>query len=368
MIIVFFAILIVFTIAVGIYLYFYLKRMADFFHININIKKVKIIIAVITVIISAITLNVWSMYSVIVLHIVTISLIMEVINIFIRKKHKWALIYKSGVIPLVLTMIIFGYGYYNMRHVVKTEYTIYTEKNIRDKGYSIALISDLHYGSVMNKEQLQKYCNEISSLKTDMVILCGDIVDENTKLKEMEEAIEVLGTIESNYGNYYVYGNHDKNIYRSKPSYTKDQLDKALEGSGINILQDECVDINNDFVIVGRDDAEMLQNDNREDIKSLLKDIDDKKFILLLDHQPCELKENNAARCDLMLSGHTHGGQIWPVGLLSEKLKINEMNYGYKKMSNMQIIVSSGICGWAYPVRTECKSEYVIINIENENI
>ncbi|MBP2032075.1 putative MPP superfamily phosphohydrolase [Clostridium algifaecis] len=88
------------------------------------------------------------------------------------------------------------------------------------------------------------------------------------------------------------------------------------------------------------------------------------KFILLLDHQPFELQKNDELGYDLQLSGHTHAGQIWPVGLLSDILRTNELNYGYKKLSNMQAIVSSGMAGWGYPIRTEANSEYVIIDIK----
>ena len=61
-----------------------------------------------------------------------------------------------------------------------------------------------------------------------------------------------------------------------------------------------------------------------------------------------------------MVSGHTHFGQIWPLGHLMNLFKINEMNYGYERVGNMDIIVSSGMGGWGYPIRTEKKCEYLI--------
>lgn len=67
-----------------------------------------------------------------------------------------------------------------------------------------------------------------------------------------------------------------------------------------------------------------------------------------------------------MVSGHTHFGQIWPLGHLMNLFKINEMNYGYERVGNMDIIVSSGMGGWGYPIRTEKKCEYLIINIVKE--
>lgn len=67
-----------------------------------------------------------------------------------------------------------------------------------------------------------------------------------------------------------------------------------------------------------------------------------------------------------MLSGHTHGGQIWPMGVMTDILGFGEMNYGYRKVNNMQVIVTSGIAGWGYALRTGSHSEYVMIEVKGE--
>ena len=66
-----------------------------------------------------------------------------------------------------------------------------------------------------------------------------------------------------------------------------------------------------------------------------------------------------------MLSGHTHAGQMWPVGLITTLFDKGTVNYGQKLFDNMQLIVSSGIAGWGYPLRTGKHSEYVVIHIAN---
>lgn len=98
-----------------------------------------------------------------------------------------------------------------------------------------------------------------------------------------------------------------------------------------------------------------------------MRGVDPEDFILLLDHQPCEQEAVDAAGCDLMLSGHTHAGQIWPVGQISQAAGIVEMNYGYRKLNRLQVIVSSGLVGWGYPIRTSRHCEYVVIEVGNEN-
>lgn len=89
----------------------------------------------------------------------------------------------------------------------------------------------------------------------------------------------------------------------------------------------------------------------------------------MLDHQPLDLAENAALGYDLQLSGHTHGGQIWPVGpvcsLAARLASVEYCNYGMKQIGDFQVIVSSGIAGWGYPIKTGAKAEYVIVDIHN---
>ena len=281
--------------------------------------------------------------------------------------NKWRTVYESGIVPIILTAIILAYGYWNMNDIVEKDYKIYTNKNIREEGYRVAMISDLHYGTVMNREKLQAVCNDIEESEPDIVVLCGDIVDEKTTIDQMKEVTEILGDIKSKYGVFYIYGNHDDARYSSIPSYTKDELKNELLLNNIHVLVDESYEINDDFVIVGRDDEGFSKEEGRKSSEDLIANIDKSKFILLLDHQPSELNLNSSLGYDLQLSGHTHKGQIWPAGLISELFNFNELEYGYKKIGDYEIIVSSGISGWNYPIRTGSKSEYLIIDIEKQS-
>ncbi|MFQ6875862.1 MAG: metallophosphoesterase, partial [Coprobacillus cateniformis] len=131
----------------------------------------------------------------------------------------------------------------------------------------------------------------------------------------------------------------------------------------ISILLDSQVNIQDEMTIIGRQDRSLGE---REDTQQLIKNVNHENFILMLDHQPVDLQKNNELHVDLQLSGHTHGGQMFPVGLITSVLGFGEMNYGYQAMSNMTVIVSSGIAGWGYPLRTGSHSEYVIVDIVKE--
>ncbi|MDD3225003.1 MAG: metallophosphoesterase [Clostridium sp.] len=304
-----------------------------------------------------------------------IALCMEAVNFIIVVLSKlksidialWNKIFCCGIVPIIVTTLIIIYGYYNMEHVIERQYTVYTNKTISAKGYKIALIADLHFGTSMKENQLQNWCNEIQSKNPDLVILCGDIVDENTTFSQMENAAKILGSIKSKYGTFYVYGNHDKDTYTNKPDFSVMQLKNALQSNKIKVLEDETYNINKEFTIVGRRDRSDTSVKSRKTIKELLNNINIKnRFILLLDHQPSEIQSNSKLGIDLQLSGHTHGGQIWPVGLFSGVLGFGQLTYGYEKIDNYQIIVTSGIGGWGYPIRTGSHSEYVIVNVKNK--
>lgn len=363
-----------FMIIISIYLYYYIARAISILKIDVKRKRAKSIIIAIVIIVMYFSLRDFGVGIVVLLHIITISLLIDFINYILRligrrknlTYHKWSIVYDSGIVPIILSAIILIYGYWNMNNIVEKDYKIYTSKNIRDEGYRVAMISDLHYGTVMNSEKLKKACEKIEKSNPDIVVLCGDIVDEKTSLEQMEEATEILGSIKSKFGIFYVYGNHDDARYSSIPSYTKDELKNELLSNNIHVLVDQSYEIDNDFIIIGRDDEGFSKEERRKSSEDLIANIDKNKFILLLDHQPSELDENSVLGYDLQLSGHTHKGQIWPIGLISELFDFNELEYGYKKIGDYEVIVSSGISGWNYPIRTGSKSEYLIIDIKKE--
>lgn len=362
-------------ILLSIYLYYYIARALRRVKVDVKKNRVKLIIIALVLIIMYFSLRDLGIGIVVLLHIVVLALVMDLLNYIFKilsKRNtitfnKWRTVYESGIVPIILTAIILAYGYWNMNDIVEKDYKIYTNKNIRDEGYRVAMISDLHYGTVMNREKLQAVCNDIEEAEPDIVVLCGDIVDEKTTIEQMKEATEILGDIKSKYGVFYIYGNHDDARYSSIPSYTKDELKNELLSNNIYVLVDESYEINDDLVIVGRDDEGFSKEEGRKSSEDLIANIDKSKFILLLDHQPSELNLNSSLGYDLQLSGHTHKGQIWPAGLISELFNFNELEYGYKKIGDYEIIVSSGISGWNYPIRTGSKSEYLIIDIEKQS-
>jgi Predicted phosphohydrolases len=359
-------------ISVGVYLYIYFLRSAVFWNKGNKNKKINILAALFAVFASICSMNIFGLCALVILHIIGIALVTELLNLLYlavsgrhSKKNMWENIYRSGLVPVIITGIILSCGYYSMGNIKETDYTIYTDKAIRQQGYRVAMIADLHFGTTMDVGKLKKYADEIEEKKPDMVVLCGDIVDQRTTLPQMESAAKVLGNIKSTYGTIYIYGNHDKSR-GSNRNFSEEQLRNNLINSGITVLEDEIKNINSEFTVIGRKDKGFSSENNRKPIAELLNKADTQSFLLLLDHQPSGLQENSTYGVDLQLSGHTHGGQIWPAGVLNGIFGIGELNYGYKKINKSQFIVSSGMAGWGYPIRTGSKSEFVIIDLFNK--
>ena len=276
------------------------------------------------------------------------------------KSRCWYVLSHSYLPGLLLVGMMLGYGYYNMHHIIETDYIVYSSKLEDGQSLRILAITDLHLGVNMNAARLKEICDEAEKQVLDLVVLGGDIFDESTSRAEMERAAAVLGSINSTYGTFYVFGNHDPNLYRQDPSYTSGELRDTLLNCGIMVLEDEVMAVGSDLAVIGRKDAGRL---DRAGIRELAEQTENDRFILLLDHQPVGLETNAAAGIDLQISGHTHGGQMWPTGPVMELFGVNEMNYGIRRIDGLQVVVSSGIAGWGYPLKTGAPCEYVIIDV-----
>lgn len=291
-------------------------------------------------------------------------LILKIIKLITKKQIRVKLFsIIGGALFLTIYMIIAIIVAFSIK---KTEYNLIVDHEFENSSeYKIAVIADLHYNEITNNENhLKKICDKVSSEKPDIVFLCGDIVDENTKYEQMVFAFENLSQIYNKYGIYFVYGNHDnQNLLKEKyRKYTNEDLKNTIICNGIKLLRDEFLCINGDINLIGRD------SNVNEDILSLDSydnQITDDKYKIVLAHEPIKKFELNDA--DLFISGHTHDGQVWPFNLVLGLKYINSYMYGKYDSDTYTYIVSSGIGSWAIPARTSSPAEYVIINLKDGN-
>lgn len=357
-------------VGIGIYAFRFLRRMLTTFGVNTRHIAVKIGLIIAAVIAGAATADMGGWGMLIVMHLMVFAWLVQLLHFLFKKGFKkvyapkadlWQKIYGSGVIPILLTLVVVLCGYWNLYHIVGTNYTLYTQKPIRDEGYRIALIADVHYGVSLDDEELQAVCDRISGENPDVVVLCGDIVDNDTTHQQMQQVFKTLGSIRSAYGTVYVHGNHDRPMSIVKSVFTEEELVAAMELAGITILQDDVWAVSEDFTIVGREDR---SRSDRTPIDKLMAQVEKDAFVLTLDHQPNDYDENGKAGTDLLLSGHTHGGQLWPLDWLQAIIPFNDAVYGLTEIDeDSKAIVTSGLAGWSFPIKTAAPAEYVIIDI-----
>lgn len=303
--------------------------------------------------------------TILILHIVGIDLVLTPLGLLFLKKGRnlWGRL--RGALALLLALGIVLWGYVNMYNIQKTEYTLYTSKNIRQSGYKVALIADVHYGVSLHDSQLQALCQRISQDKVDLVILCGDIVDENTGFAQMQSVFRIFGTIDSTYGVYYIYGNHDRALPGGTHRFTSQELETAIVSSGITIVRDEALSITEDLVLIGREDPGYDSYPyDRLPAETLISGTSQEDFLLFAEHKPASYEENANAGADLIVSGHTHGGQIWPINLLIAHSGANDNMQGLMQYSETTAgIVTTGLACWGFDVKNAAPAEYVVITI-----
>ena len=291
---------IILGILIGSYSFFRVKYALNDTKLTKN--KQIMISSIIAILSFLFCLNIWSMAALLIFYLFISSLIADLILVIrkyvIKEKHLNFIpkIHKNGLLAIIIFAPIIIGSVYGMNHIELTEYNITTDK-IDNESYSILFVSDVHYGSVQNTQLVKDNILKMNNLKPDIVVLGGDIVDERTTKEDMQEIFEELGKINSTYGTYYIFGNHDRQPYaidyeNGNRTFTDSDLNQTIEKNKIKILNDNKITINNDIVLVGRSDAEWEDTIDRIDVNEILNESDLSKYIVVLDHQPVESKEN----------------------------------------------------------------------------
>ena len=276
--------------------------------------------------------------------------------------------YYAGAAAVLITVLYLTVGFVQANHVWQTDYTVTTEKAVGT--LRVALLADSHVGTTFDGEGLAAHVARIQTQEPDIVVITGDFVDEDTEKADMIAACHALRQLKPTDGVYYVFGNHDKGLYANgQRGYTGDELAAELEQNGVTVLQDETVLIDNRFYLIGRQDAseELDFGGSRARIAELTDGLDKSKYAIVLDHQPRDYAAETASGADLVLSGHTHGGQLIPLMQVMRWFHLGDDNiYGLERRENTDFIVTSGISDWAIQFKTGCRSEYVIIDIQGK--
>lgn len=278
-----------------------------------------------------------------------------------RFKHDWA--FPSAILLTFLSLLL---GWYNAHHVWQTDYTLTTNKKVPN--LKVALIADSHINTTFDGDGFEGHLQKIQEQNPDIVIVAGDFVDDDTTRTDMIKSVQALGKIKTTKGIYFVFGNHDKGYYGAeRRGFNVGDLMNELNKNNIHVLRDEVVLIDNAVYLIGRRDQSETHEGygSRKSMQDLIKDLDKSKYMLVIDHQPTDYQNQIQSGVDLVLSGHTHGGQLFPFNYVSQWLKINDKTYGYERRGETDFIVTSGISDWAIRFKTGTQSEYVIITLSH---
>lgn len=279
-------------------------------------------------------------------------------NIIIENYSKVKLFILISTVLITIGIIIYGHINFTSPKIRELEISI-PKKNAQIKSLNIAVASDIHLGTIVSKSRLDDFVEKVNSLNADIILLPGDIFDEDIGPVIKKNLGDDIRKLKSKYGAYAVTGNHEY-IGGAEAAV------KYMEEHEIRVLRDEAVFIDSSFYIIGREDKdkERFSGTKRKELKEIVSALNQAYPKILLDHQPIGLQSAQTNGIDLQLSGHTHHGQLWPLNFVTSM--IYEISYGYRKVEDTHYFVSSGFAGWGPPVRTGSRTEIVNIKINFE--
>jgi len=227
-------------------------------------------------------------------------------------------------------------------------------------GFSIVQLTDLHVGPTIGRPFVEDVVARTNALAPDLVAITGDLVDG--RVADLAEAVAPLAQLRAPHGVFFVTGNHE---YFSGAEAWVNELTRI----GIRVLRNERVTIGNgaaSFDLAGVDDPSAVHYGglpSRDAIARALSGRDPARELILLAHQPRSVLDAEPFGVGLQLSGHTHGGQLWPFGLLVALQQ--PFVAGLHRHRSAQIYVSRGTGYWGPPMRLAEPSEITHVRLES---
>ncbi|MFE6851286.1 metallophosphoesterase [Streptomyces sp. NPDC057674] len=222
-------------------------------------------------------------------------------------------------------------------------------------GYRIAVVSDIHLGPILGRAHTQRIVDTINSTQPDLIAVVGDLVDGT--VENLGSAAEPLARLRARHGSFFVTGNHE---YFSGADAWVDHVREL----GLRPLRNERVEVAAGFDLAGVDDIAGESEGQGPDFGRALGDRDRARAAVLLAHQPIVVHDAVRHGVDLQLSGHTHGGQLWPGNYLAELA--NPTVAGLERYGDTQLYVSRGAGAWGPPVRVGAPSDITIVELASK--
>lgn len=282
-----------------------------------------------------------------------------------------------GWLVVCVTACISAYGFVHADNPLVTWYSYDVQQNhakalasdaeqaakiaFRQQGaVRIVLVSDTHLGAAGTEARFPRIVDMINAQKPDVVLIAGDIFNNDFKTIESPEAIVAqFRRIEAPLGVYACLGNHDC-------GYGFDAMLEQLEQGNVTLLREDFATIDGRFIVVGRQDGTPISSTDgfrRGSYESIAARIGNSDLpIVVLDHNPAHIGEYGSD-VSLVLSGHTHGGQIFPLTLVTAAMYVTDHGLWQQDAESPVLLVTSGVDYWGPPMRVGSDAEIAVIDM-----
>ncbi|WP_405613352.1 metallophosphoesterase [Streptomyces sp. NBC_01511] len=218
-------------------------------------------------------------------------------------------------------------------------------------GYRIAVVSDIHLGPLLGRAHAQRVVDTINSTNPDLIAVVGDLVDGT--VADLGPAAEPLAGLKARHGSYFVTGNHE---YFGDAGEWVDHVREL----GLHPLENARVEIAG-FDLAGVNDIAGEAEGEGPDFAKALGGRDPARASVLLAHQPVVIHDAVKHGIDLQLSGHTHGGQMWPVNYIAQAA--NPTLAGLEQYGDTALYVTRGAGAWGPPVRVGAPADVTVVQL-----
>ncbi|MFE0204240.1 metallophosphoesterase [Streptomyces sp. NPDC058985] len=258
-----------------------------------------------------------------------------------------------GTATAVVAAGTVGYGTYGVLRGPKVKrVTVPLAKLPRSAhGFRIAVVSDVHLGPILGRSFSERVVATVNATQPDLIAVVGDLVDGS--VGELRSAVQPLSNLTARHGAFFVTGNHE---YISGA----EQWTEHVQELGMKLLANQRVELPA-FDLAGVNDVTGESHDDGPDLAKALADRDPQRTSVLLAHQPVFIDEAVKHGVDLQLSGHTHGGQLWPMNYIAELA--NPTVAGLERYEDTQLYVSRGAGAWGPPTRVGAPSDITVIEL-----
>ncbi|MCI5773151.1 MAG: metallophosphoesterase [Erysipelotrichaceae bacterium] len=266
--------------------------------------------------------------------------------------------YDEGLIVAgIAALILYGFGFMKTKQIKKVLYEVAIPGSVNN--YRIALLSDLHLGQFVKVEHLYKLVDMINANHVDLVVIAGDIFNDGF-VEECDDLADVCAAfrkIKANDGIVAVGGNHD-------PNSDEISFRNFLSQAGITLLSDDSVMIKQ-MRFIGRKAYTTRRVDQRKCLHDLMMP-SGAKVNIIIDHDPIGIDEAIQAQAELILCGHTHRGQFFPMNIIVGHAYKKGHFWGKHKLSNTWAIVSAGAGFFQLPMRIGSENECIFIDLKDQ--